>query len=345
MADDRGTSSRDSPKAKILLRSVLTVTAEVTSLALLFGFLISCAYNSYLFSTWGLNFLAIATPNDVIMSGVMTALPVFMSVAPFVFGLYMLKPLYRVARSSEDDISNDPYGVAAMIFVVALTTLATFFGGSVGLFAQSIWSPLSVGILIAGLYKITKNWRPKFAKNEWINFGAKYGSVSLILTGILSLLYNVLATTSAEYDLRRIDFGFLSASSSTGQKGDENRYFAINLGIERCPRAMVLWTGEESTVINCAPAGPFFGKENILVVRAPQGTIFGTKYMHPDGPRKPSRYVDCSWPASDADRKSCAESKLRYIEVWGLPPATEPAPDRKPSAALSPAAPVTSKRR
>lgn len=50
-------------------RPIIVVTAEISSLLLVAGALLSVALNTALFGRWDINFLSVATPGDILMSG------------------------------------------------------------------------------------------------------------------------------------------------------------------------------------------------------------------------------------------------------------------------------------
>jgi len=50
-------------------RPIIVVTAEISSLLLVVGALLSVALNTVLFARWDINFLSVATPGDILMSG------------------------------------------------------------------------------------------------------------------------------------------------------------------------------------------------------------------------------------------------------------------------------------
>ena len=68
MTDNRDTIA-STPHWSERLASTFRITAEVSSLVLLIGFGVSVFLNGLVFAQWGVSFVMVATPADVVMSG------------------------------------------------------------------------------------------------------------------------------------------------------------------------------------------------------------------------------------------------------------------------------------
>lgn len=56
-------------------RPIIALTVDILSLAGVLAFVVAVALNQLVFAEWGLNFLQVATPSDVIMSGLQMDCP------------------------------------------------------------------------------------------------------------------------------------------------------------------------------------------------------------------------------------------------------------------------------
>lgn len=83
------------PGIGVLPRRFLTWTVQLVSIAGMLGFVVGVGLNSLVFSAWGLNFLQLATPSDVIMSGFEIALWAFSNVVAGLVGLVIGRALGR----------------------------------------------------------------------------------------------------------------------------------------------------------------------------------------------------------------------------------------------------------
>ncbi|SDD58671.1 hypothetical protein SAMN05444678_11689 [Sphingomonas sp. YR710] len=75
------------PSILTALRPILSFTIDITSIVLLFGFVASVVINSTIFGSWGINFLLVASPQDVLMSGLFVSMWCALPTIPFVIAL------------------------------------------------------------------------------------------------------------------------------------------------------------------------------------------------------------------------------------------------------------------
>lgn len=230
-------SNEASTLSRLDLRPILTFTADILGLVTLLAFCVALVLNSLLFQTWGLSFLHIAAPSDVMLSGLAIAvrfLPVAIAMAASPVIIYVTDQR-RVNRFLDGPI-DFPF-VAAAIIWVGLTIYAFIFDEflkSALYFLFSIW-------IIRRRLEINARYRPK----------NRYRSIMIdIFHYLIAALFLMLVAIQSIEKSGDIAYGGVFESPT---------YF---YDIETGRRDRLLWLGERYAVVRRS------GEARIGVLRA-----------------------------------------------------------------------------
>lgn len=226
------------------LEKTFRLTAEISSVALLIGFVASAAINQLVFNSWGLNFVSYATPSDVVMSGIGFLLD---TAFPFVFALVtLIGPAVLGQKYSNDRIKSLALLIAVAIIAIWLSQflqgIAERAVNDRKAFAATRFSDaylltvlvlaLSVSLPIVLHYRSNGAvWRRKVAL-------IAVPLVAVVLSGLS--LVNIVKL--------RAELGYQRTLTEVLASADQ-----------RCTsdQPIVLWVGSEWTVAQCVGGKPF----------------------------------------------------------------------------------------
>jgi hypothetical protein len=289
----------------IKIRSFFRITAEVTSLMLIAGFVFSVLINQYLFLDWGLEFLQVATVNDVVMSGLMFSAFLFKSILPFALGLYIGVEFVKSKWLNRNEQTR------AGMFIVAIAIF-------ISAFINSISSPLGelmivmltcymAGAFIKFYLKLMALRRLKLfgyhISSQRSVLAVKTVSSAIALPVILFLTMLFVPRTWAEGQ-----FGYITAGVQQSGRPKGAPLFGLNIEIDRCKRLVALWSGEKAVVMACDNSFAV-SPADVIVVLNPEDLLLGSATLHPSGPARRWQRYDCSWPDDRRNFKNCMPTK------------------------------------
>lgn len=221
------------------------ITAEVTSIVLIIGFVVSAAINQLVFARWGLSFLMIADPSDVLMSGLGFLFDTFQAL--FVALLLALMVLGFLAHKEGETIQLRGALIWGPTVLLALAISAFFIGIPLdeGLTAAIHGEdlPLRAGIngstaaLVCGLAAALFAAGVYFSHEEWRGWQA-------LVLGAIGIGGTVAAYNGgASLIVLRDDTGYYS------------RFVALSAGAPAACTATpvhLLWSGSSKAVVRCA---------------------------------------------------------------------------------------------
>lgn len=249
----------------------LRLTAEVSAVASVVAFVLSCVINGIVFAKWGHDFLQLASPSDVVMSGLRIlsaiAIPIGVAVTLAWIGVMGLQratgltalaekvpPKYAKLREFLGALAGGfigMVGVAWMILIVLLAFRDVYFSSDVKLGA-------GLFLILAGMAGATE----RFAENRTKE------TITFLIFFWLFLFASVASGTLAtgRWLGARID--------AQAAKGFHPQYIGVALnGQDVClGRSRLLWSGSQSDLIECERPGQprivivLRGSENVTYV-------------------------------------------------------------------------------
>ena len=241
------------------LEKTFRVTAEISSVALLIGFVASAAINQIVFASWGLNFVSFAAPSDVIMSGIGflldTGLPMFIAIVT------LIAPDYFGWRYKDHPILR--WAILAGMLAVAVF-LALFLQGiaeRANAARESFGGPeFSDAYLVTVLVLSLAIAMPCLMYARANRVGRMEGRPKAVFYAVLAASVVFGALSLANIVKLRADLGYQRVLSNL-QSPSEGR----------CSEAdsIVLWLGSEWVVARCGEAAPFAIKADTVTRVSP----------------------------------------------------------------------------
>lgn len=173
------------------LRQWLVLTAEISAMAGGVGFVVSAAFWTVVFNNWGISYLQIASPSDVIMGGLAVALLLAFMIGPLALAILLAFWIVRIVKITR-----------RMGWLIGVIASQLF------LFVALAWAPNTglfllitlLGMVFIGISIFTFH-RPAFA----IRF--------LTVLGVLSIAGSVLAL-SISYTTKGLQDGRVTVAPS-----------------------------------------------------------------------------------------------------------------------------------
>ena len=229
--------------ARPRLRSWIKRAVEALSLLAAIAFLAAVALNQFLFNQWGLSFLQVASPADVVMTGVGS--------------LLYLSPLVFIAAAgallgfASRRVRLLWWGLLLLecILIAGLAGVAAFNG--------SLTSPSGSGVtvlLILGLFPLAHlltHWR----RREML---ARRGATAAIGSLVVASVLAVVVGQVQDYSLDGVG---------------PQRIHLLQPAIPGC-HGLVLWQGERATVVQCSYGAA--ARENLRVLYNAQDLVITT---------------------------------------------------------------------
>jgi len=250
MASDEHTNGKPiSAPVSGLLAKILRNTAQASALIALIGFIVSVIANSIIFNDWRLNFLQVATPTDVVVSGFSIAIGMLPGIFTIIAGFFLA---YFIEKTlSKYDKMNIARIAIAIIMIIELLVFSTLIGErfdyiDFGNDDEYNWHVRYLLILITSiLYGY-------FIIDE---LSSNTPSLPVRLFLIIAVLL-LIAISFLSYGVDVRDNSFLGQPMAA----------RIN-GIELCEPNQVLWMGSENIIVRCTdqPDGP------ITILHRPDG--------------------------------------------------------------------------
>jgi hypothetical protein len=237
--------------------SIFKVTAEVSAVASILAFFLSCVINSMVFARWNHDFLQLATPSDVLMSGTRllgyTGWPIFLAIVFVACFLLYLSRFYvidkwvnnipsryyylrRVAKFFDNLLLFGSLVIWFLLFVYALQSFIKF--------SPTVEICIGIFLLTAGVMgsaqeflfldeSSLEGWRIKVVFWTYM---------------LASLLCGSLLTRQWLFD--RVD-----AQAAVGFHRQELAVFRE--GKDICGGgSRLLWSGSDSSLVECPTSGP-----------------------------------------------------------------------------------------
>jgi hypothetical protein len=236
------------------LATVFKTVAEAATVLGFFGFTISIILNSIAFAKIGVAFLQIATPSDIIISGVQVSTNLISGMTCIVVGLSVAEMLRRIPAKR---------AVIYFVSVVVMLILTFTLCGLISIFNQPhnyksipVYRIMLILILTPIVFwlsvKYYSNQRhSKYRKiGEWIAWATLATPIAILLLVI-----------AVAYAYRLSEEGFLGNSVYLIEDGATSDR-------PRCGLQQVLWLGERAVVTRCET-----GK--IVVIYQPQDLKIG----------------------------------------------------------------------
>jgi hypothetical protein len=234
----------------------IVLTAEVSGLVTFVGALFSVVFNSIAFSSMGLSFVDIATPSDLLMSGIKLA-GTFLIVLAVSLGLSL--PIYLVLRRLRrvpDRVWKWAFAITGTVCAAAAAwealSVAELAGGSRGIGAWfeilllAYFPLLALAMLVSGA-QFERPWR-----------FAAYAALAVALTLVFSI--SVYSKYWRGYT-------------------NDNLYVAYQDGDDRCDGELrAAWIGSSSIVAECG-AG-FDGRDIRVINRSSVNVMTEAAYRH-----------------------------------------------------------------
>lgn len=253
---------------------IFRVTAEITSIILIIGFLLSASLNHLVFADWGLGFLMVANPSDVIMSGLAF---LFDTITSLFIGFFLVVIIFLFYIGSEKGTvkrRNALVGTTALLALISMIsfiigipldtnieamargkqrTLESAFDGTIA----SLVSGAASLFFAISVFSSNENWR-------------LWKMIVLVLSGLIGTVTAYYAGSSLI--TLRSDLGYYS------------QYVVVAEGQpDTCGSSptRLLWSGATNAVITCGS-----GQTQTILVTSMQNLTFSprTRALICDGP-------------------------------------------------------------
>ncbi|WP_069337162.1 hypothetical protein [Sphingobium yanoikuyae] len=214
------------------LRPILALTAEIASLLGIIGFILGVWLNISVFKHWNLQFLMVATPADVVMSG----LQIFQYlVFGIVFAIFMLAFMLMASKIS---FFSEPMMIIVWTFIGALllvagTAIAIMFPASMAQYFPPDFEFACVGIGLATIHMFRRMRQANPSLES-------YGTWQLRTLWIGTACMILLGIRHTADDVAKIGF------YSFGQNPT-----LIDPTLPGCAAPKLYWSGERSIVVQC----------------------------------------------------------------------------------------------
>ncbi|HVQ06873.1 MAG TPA: hypothetical protein VMS43_00410 [Allosphingosinicella sp.] len=238
--DEPRTAPKKASRLIPRLHSVLALTAEAASLAGLVGFIAAIALDSFIFNRWGLTFLQIASPTDVILSGLQNSLVLAAPCFVFAGGWLLGRDLFG--------LSNTARWRRTLLFLwaAALVSMLWFADALIhhGYFRYLVGAVI---FLFAALVGTGDHVEAELPPGVDVTTPAALKSIRVLkLDGRFNSVFICLLIASTAM-LERIndlsDDGMFSARTA----------YLLSPELRDCHAPYVLWAGERAVVVQCPP--------------------------------------------------------------------------------------------
>ncbi|NML05323.1 hypothetical protein [Sphingomonas sp. G-3-2-10] len=235
------------------------ITAELSAILSFIAFAVSVWVNSIVFSHWGQDFLQLASPTDVLMSG-MRLFGYFLGPLVVALALTAIFPLLN-GLSIEDGKAPknlteklfvySVYVIVALLFLFPLVIGGLWLSGNLDLRNTFYFYPGMAAVGFAALH-IYGNLRDP---DPWQEI---HGTVAAAVIGLTGLALVAGWFGARIQDQARNGF-------------HPNRLAAFSGKDELCAGSRVLWSGTQTTVIECGSGRP---NSRILILRDGENLAF-----------------------------------------------------------------------
>lgn len=253
---------------KVNWTRIFRVTAEVSAIASLLAFALSCMINSYVFSAWNHNFLQLATPVDVIMSGMRIIGSIIGPIA-LAFGLSACVILYMLNEGSitvviskipdrHAGLRNTLSKVRGIFLILIFLAWAAMFVYALGQLSPASWTLSPIVEICMGLFMLSIGliggiWEAASPGPDLDSWGMKifywsYMALSIVCGGILTTQW------------------FSQRVANQTMVGFHHEPLAVlRDGLDICGGgSRLLWSGSQSSLFECPTTG---GRRVVLVQR------------------------------------------------------------------------------
>ena len=258
-APQTASDSKSGVRRALGLSRGLSILAQLSWLFTLAGFLLSAGINTLLFRQWGLSFLQIASPSDVLMSGTALIVPMI--------GLLLLMTMMTAAWSYasskwfhgiHDSIRANENGAAVTAGAAAEPReRVPQFTRANALY----WLAFAtlVGLTTVVSYVQSQRLLVPFLA-DWMVYLAVAGGSSMILAGGLSVhreykkdrLFAALPIAVGFFGFAIIWLGLASYLDLAARDGFTTRPFSVDPSPAVCGSSnRLLWTGSQASVVAC----------------------------------------------------------------------------------------------
>jgi len=248
------------------LQPFLALTAQVTSLAGIAGFVAAIILNSIIFRNWGLTFLQIASPSDVILSGLQLAIGFLIPCMGLAIGWAVGMRLFAVSHSRIWRALLPLFWIALGVLVFALARrYADYLDRTGWISIGAMWFALAIGAFegrtaeMDGSEAQTNVWKSALIENRRLN------SILCFAGFWVVAVFNQVERISGE-----------------GMFGG-GRAKLIWPVLQQCNQPRAMWAGERAVVVRCVSG-------DILVLYRPENVEIGDAWKRVQaGPSSPAR--------------------------------------------------------
>lgn len=253
-----------------VLRPYIVITAELGGVFAVLGTIVSLVMNSARFERWDINFLSVATPADVFMSGLDVS--IIASIGLISIGIYVAAITLIVIAVRFISFAK-PRLKRVIVMALVLFTIAAHARALFGIIDTALVWAWAAAIVITYLY---------FNRDDEIRM--RYTGVPAALIAIVAIL--AVATDSIrKNDIR---FGYFP------DFGDyySPRYYGTvdnSVAIPNCNTLNIYWTGTESVIASCDTRYDQYlilPRDKVVIALEPQA--FGPLPTEPGATESPS---------------------------------------------------------
>jgi len=207
--------------------------AQISSLAGIVGFIAAIALHSAIFRAWGLTFLQIATPSDVLLSGLQLAIQFLLPFVAFALGWWIGRSLHAISSALIWRVGLSLVWTSLILaYVLLQRRLETFIDYTVHVSVAAF--------LFASIMAISERLSDLITSSDWALNKVHFWR-GLWLGAILSYCGSVIVT-----QFNRIE-----------ENGIYGVAWLIKPRLENCSLPRVFWTGERAVVVRCFQTGEF----------------------------------------------------------------------------------------
>lgn len=239
--------------SKAPIGNILRYAAQATAALTLAGFTISVIANSIIFRDWGLNFLQIATPTDVVLSGFSIAIGMLPALVVVLISYPISHFVWKIS-SNTGRLSS----IVGALFIFGSIITGAYFLLSSSSFAEINGSFYSIRVFDYDYY----NWMLYcfFISNVfWFIIIDSINDEKKQSLGRVALAANTIVVLLLPY---------LAYGSAVVQNGFVGQEMAGRVsGIQLCEPNRVLWMGSQNIVIQCTD----LPDQPITILRNPDG--------------------------------------------------------------------------